>query len=303
MARALKEQTPMTSKIFSAAVASDIARFFAEDDLSRNLFYTAQLPDEDVSCQLFCKSDLVIAGLPFFTEAFKYLSNSHTSPLSLNEESILRFEGQKISKSSSPAIEFTLPFSLALTGERIALNLLQHASSIATMARGFAEKAAPINIAILDTRKTTPGLRSLEKYAVRVGGGQNHRMGQSDQWMIKDNHKHFFGGIKGALQFFKSMGGFYNPIVVEIHSLEEMQEAIKLGITHVMLDNFKPSSIKEPVKIKPANITIELSGGIRLENIDQYLIQGVDAISVGALTYDAPSVDISLKYHRKGQSK
>jgi len=151
-------------------------------------------------------------------------------------------------------------------------------------------------IKILDTRKTTPGLRFLEKYAVRVGGGFNHRMGQTDTWMIKDNHKSFFGGLKGALEFFGKMGSFYNSVVVEIHNTSELEEAISHGVKHVMLDNFTPEQVSEAISLKRDSMTFEVSGGINLDNIKNYLISGVDGISIGKITYDAPSVDISLKF-------
>ena len=116
--------------------------------------------------------------------------------------------------------------------------------------------------------------------------------------MIKDNHKSYFGGLKGALEFFENMHCFYKPIIVEIHDLDELKEAADLNVRHVMLDNFTPDHIKEAVKIKKDGQTFEVSGGIRLETLKNYLIEGVDAISVGALTYDAPHVDISLKYKK-----
>jgi nicotinate-nucleotide pyrophosphorylase (carboxylating) len=131
---------------------------------------------------------------------------------------------------------------------------------------------------------------------VRVGGGYNHRLGQTDLWMIKDNHKSCLGGLKGAFEFFQSQGTFYNNIIAEIHDLYELNEAISLEIKHVMLDNFSPDQIREAVKLKAAGMTYEVSGGICLETLKNYLIPGVDALSVGSLTYSAPRVDISLKY-------
>jgi nicotinate-nucleotide pyrophosphorylase (carboxylating) len=160
------------------------------------------------------------------------------------------------------------------------------------------EKSEKYNIAILDTRKTLPGYRAFDKYAVRAGGGQNHRFGQADVWMAKDNHKAFFGGLRGAIDFFKSMGSFYAPVVVEIHDLAELKEAVKLGVRHVMLDNFSPTEVQAAIAEKSEGMTYEISGGITLESIEKYLIKGVDAISVGSLTYGAPPVDISFKYSR-----
>ncbi|MGK0367717.1 MAG: nicotinate-nucleotide pyrophosphorylase (carboxylating) [Thermoproteota archaeon] len=263
---------------------------FKEDDLNRNIYYINSLPKDAVACALKIKSDCVLSGLPFFFECFSYLGY----PVESCEEIISKYEGKAL--ESGCEINFSLPFNIVLTGERIGLNLLQHASSIATHTNQFVKMAGSKGIKILDTRKTTPGLRNIEKYAVRTGGGFNHRYGQSDTWMVKDNHKSFFGGLDQAIKFFKEIGSFYNSMVVEIHSLIELKEAMELGVKHVMLDNFAPDDIREAVKIKNSEMTYEVSGGIRLDTLESFLIEGVDAISVGSITYAAPHVDISLKY-------
>jgi nicotinate-nucleotide pyrophosphorylase (carboxylating) len=208
-----------------------------------------------------------------------------------NGNDLLSHEGKNFKPGF--VIEFSAPFSVALQVERTALNLLRRASAIATTTNMLSSKAKKIKI--LDTRKTTPGLRWLEKYAVRVGGGFNHRLGQVDSFMIKDNHKSFFGGLKPAFDFFQSQGSFYQGIIAEIHNLQEFEEAVKLGIRHVMLDNFQIEDIKKAVKLKSDFMTIELSGGINLDNIENYLIDGVDAISSGSITEWPKPVDISLK--------
>ena len=266
-----------------------VASYFKEDDFHTNFAYISKLPADPVACSLKFKQDMVVAGLPFFVETFKYLCDAKL-------DALLEMEGKLISKGEELAFE--LPFNVALTGERIALNLLQRASAIATYTKRFVDIASKTDIKILDTRKTTPGHRSLEKYAVNVGGGYNHRFGQTDVWMIKDNHKTFFGGLEGALNYFKSMRTFYQPVVVEIHDLAELKQAIELGARHLMLDNFSPEQIREAAKLKTSNQTFEVSGGISLDNLENYLIEGVDAISSGSLTYNAPHVDISLKYKR-----
>jgi nicotinate-nucleotide pyrophosphorylase (carboxylating) len=274
------------------SLEKDIAHYFEEDDLPRNLFYLEKLPRDLVKCNLFIKSDLILSGLPWFQGTFEYLGEKGFAANIIKD-----FEGKYLEKGSVIPLGH-LPFSKALTGERIALNLLQRASNISTFTNKFVEKANKYNIKILDTRKTTPGLRSLEKYAVRMGGGFNHRLGQTDMWMVKDNHKTFFGGATQAINFFKEMGAFYTPIELEVHDEKEFEMAKANNIQHVMLDNFSPERVKELVKKKPNSMTIEVSGGINLETLDSYLIPGVDAISVGALTYGAPAVDISLKFQR-----
>lgn len=283
------------NRVVSSVLKRDLEHFFAEDDLSRNFFYMNKLPNDEVLCSLNFKSEMIVSGLPWFFESFRYLGfKDEGAFLDLYED----LEGKLITKNEKKSLEFKLPFSIAVTGERIALNLLQHASSISTFTEKFVKKAKKYKISILDTRKTTPGLRSLEKYAVVAGGGYNHRMGQADLWMVKDNHKSFFGGIKEACDFFKSIHGFYTPIEVEIHSLDELKEAVELKIKHVMLDNFSTNDVLAAIKIKPDFMTFEISGGVRLDTIDDYLISGVDAISIGALTYAAPQVDLSLKYRK-----
>ena len=270
-----------------------VQNFLKEDGYLENFHYINSLPDDVVNCQLKIKSDLLLAGLPYFFEVFNsYLS----SPIDYKEH--LENEGKYFTFEEKKEIHFQLPFSVALTLERIALNLLNRMSSIATTTRKFSDIAAKSGTKILDTRKTTPGLRAFEKYAVRVGGGYNHRMHQIDVWMVKDNHKSFFGGLEGAINFFKSQGAFYNSMVVEIHDLKELKEGIKLGVRHFMLDNFSPSEVKNAIEIKPPHCTFEVSGGINLETVGNYSIKGVDVISVGMLTYAAQKVDLSLKYQR-----
>lgn len=266
---------------------ADLARFFEEDDLQGNAFYLRELPDTAVECRLKIKSDLLLCGLPYFVAAFNFLGAN------LNYELFKKYEGKQFAKGEM--IPFSLPFSVALTGERIALNLLQRASSVATFTEQFTTLAKPHNIHILDTRKTTPGLRSLEKYAVRVGGGFNHRFSQADVWMIKDNHKSFFGGLKPAWEFFQNMQTHYQSIVVEIHSLDEFKNAVELGVKNVMLDNFSEADIKKAIDMKKPGMTIEISGGVTLQNCEKYFIKGVDAISIGALTHSAPHLDLSMK--------
>lgn len=268
-----------------------IKAWLEEDDLIRNYHYTKSLPEKPVELFLKVKSPLVLAGTDYFVATFAALG-ADTKEF----EFLKKWDGKEFEAGEVIQFPTKIPFALAVTGERLALNLLQHASSIATWTKQHVEMANKKNIKILDTRKTTPGLRSLEKYAVRVGGGFNHRLGQTDTWMIKDNHKSCLGGLEGAWKFFQDQGAFYNNTVVEIHNLDELKEAMKLGITHVMLDNFSPNDIKEAVKIKKSGMTYEASGGLKLDTLNDYLIEGVDALSMGSIIYSAPRVDLSLKF-------
>lgn len=268
-----------------------IFSWLEEDDLTRNYFYLQSLPKKEVFLKIKIKSDLIFAGADFFIAVFKSLGIEETVFADLKN-----YEGKLFTKGEVISFDKAIPFSVAVTGERLALNLIQHASSIATHTNKFVQQSALKNIKILDTRKTTPGLRLIEKYAVRVGGGFNHRFGQTDTWMVKDNHKTCLGGLKGAVDFFKSQGVFYNNIVAEIHTLDELQEAKGLQIKHIMLDNFSPDDIPQAVLLKEPGMTFEVSGGIALDTLSSYLVDGVDAISSSSLTSSAPRVDISLKY-------
>ena len=263
--------------------------FYQEDQIEKNFNYLSSLPQDVVKCRIHIKDDLCLAGLPFFFESFNFLSKDI-----VDYRKFLSLEGESFKKTEKKTIEFTLPFNIALSGERIALNLLQKASSIATHTQKYVSIAGDVKI--LDTRKTTPGLRFIEKYATKVGGAFNHRFAQTDAWMVKDNHKSFFGGVAEAIEFFKKQSSFYQPIVVEIHDLSELEHVAGLGIKHFMLDNFDPEDIQRAVKLKRDGMTFEVSGGITLLNLESYIIDGVDAISSGSLTYAAPPVDISLKF-------
>lgn len=265
----------------------DYARFFAEDDLQGNAFYLNQLPMDEVECLLKIKSDVLLSGLPYFIGAFNFLGAK------LVLEDFKKYEGKNFKKGE--VITFRLPFAIALSGERVALNLLQQATRISTFTEKFVAIAANKKTKILDTRKTTPGLRQLEKYAVRVGGAHNHRFSQADAWMIKDNHKAFFGGLEPAWKYFQSMQTFYQNIIVEIHSLEELKIAFDLGVKHVMLDNFSIEDLHKAIVIKKAGVTYEVSGGVKLETLNDFLLDGIDAISTGALTHSAPHIDLSMK--------
>ena len=189
--------------LLKSALKDDLQRFFEEDDLNRNAFYLETLSNEMVECHLKIKSDIFCSGIPFFIEAFEYLGGSFSQ---IDKDKLLKLEGKQVEKGT--IISFHLPFSIALTGERVALNLLQQASRISTFTHHFVKKTAHTNIKILDTRKTTPGLRQLEKYAVRIGGGFNHRYGQADSWMIKDNHKSFFWWFRKGMGTFSKFKNF-----------------------------------------------------------------------------------------------
>ncbi|UCG29596.1 MAG: carboxylating nicotinate-nucleotide diphosphorylase [candidate division WOR-3 bacterium] len=186
--------------------------------------------------------------------------------------------------------------STCLKGERTALNFLQHLSGIATATRQFVD-AAKGNVKILDTRKTTPGIRIMQKYAVRVGGGSNHRSGLYDMVMIKDNHIQIAGGISEAVKRVRNRKR-KQFIEVEVQTMEELKEAIGLEVNRIMLDNMRESQIAKAVDLvrrSSSNLEIEISGGVELQNIDELAEYGADFVSIGALTHSARAIDIALK--------
>jgi nicotinate-nucleotide pyrophosphorylase (carboxylating) len=186
-----------------------------------------------------------------------------------------------------------------LTGERTALNFLQRLSGIASLAARFVQAAAGTRAVILDTRKTTPGWRSLEKYAVRMGGAQNHRMGLYDMVMIKNNHIDGAGGLREAVvavRAYPQAAGI--PIEVEVRDLDELREVLPLAVDRVLLDNMKVEQMREAVTLTAGRVPLEASGNMSLERVPAVAGAGVDFISVGALTHSAPALDLSMRISR-----
>lgn len=183
-----------------------------------------------------------------------------------------------------------------LTGERVALNFLGHMSGIATLTRRFVDQVRGTNARIVDTRKTTPGLRAFEKYAVRCGGGHNHRSGLFDAILIKDNHIVAAGGVEAAVAAARAHAGHTVKIEVEVGDLDELKAALKHPIDAVLLDNMDPSTLKEAVQIVSGAAVTEASGGVSLETVRAIAEAGVDLISIGALTHSAPNLDLGLDF-------
>jgi nicotinate-nucleotide pyrophosphorylase (carboxylating) len=184
------------------------------------------------------------------------------------------------------------PARTLLECERVALNFLQHLGGIATLARRYVDAVAGTNCRILDTRKTTPGLRRLEKMAAAAGGVMNHRMGLYDAILIKNNHIAAAGGVRQALESARAAG---LPIEIEVRSRAELEEAIRVGATHLLLDNLTPQDAREQIRWIAGRATVELSGGITLENVREYAETGADYVSSGAITHSAPAVDVSFR--------
>jgi nicotinate-nucleotide pyrophosphorylase (carboxylating) len=199
--------------------------------------------------------------------------------------------GQVVARLQGPA-------GPILAGERVALNFLQRLSGIATLTAAFVARSDNVTVAILDTRKTTPGLRFLEKAAVKAGGGENHRFGLYDGIMIKDNHKRLCGGVGAAVKKAQANRRRNTPIYVEAETIDEALEAAAAGAEVIMLDNFDPDEASEACAAIGGRAAVEVSGGVTLSNVAAYARTGATRISVGALTHSAPALNLSLEVER-----
>lgn len=269
-----------------------IGEFLAED-IGRGDITTQACVSDDVSGigKFLAKEDLVVCGIAVAEAVFLHLDED--SP----EIETTVNEGDEVEEGTVFA---TLKgfADVLLTGERVALNLLQRMSGVATLTRAYVKAVEGTNAQIVDTRKTTPGLRMLEKYAVTVGGGKNHRMGLDDGVLIKDNHIAIAGGITEAVVMAKQKVGHLHKIEVEISNWAQLREALEAGADIVMLDNQTPEEARKLVEmsrqINPS-VLLEASGGMDLDRVRSFAEAGVDLISVGRITHSARAVDISFK--------
>ncbi|RKY59500.1 MAG: carboxylating nicotinate-nucleotide diphosphorylase [Candidatus Latescibacterota bacterium] len=246
-------------------------------------------PEVRARGRISSKEEGIICGLKAAELAFREVDHRIAFRTELQDGSRVRL-GDAISEVKGPARGM-------LTAERTALNFLQRLSGIATLTARYVEAVWGTGAKILDTRKTTPGWRLLEKYAVRCGGGENHRIGLYDMVLIKDNHIALAGGIAEAVgRVREGMGTEKLKVEVEVRTLEELEEALASGVDRVLLDNMSPEEVKEAVRLvrSRGKVEVETSGGISLENVRAYAEAGVDYISVGALTHSADALDISM---------
>ena len=252
----------------------------------------ATIPDEQHdTADLVARADGVVAGLPVAAAVFE-LVGEVTGAGRTVEVSLVAHDGQRVTRGEVLAT-VTGPTRLLLTGERTALNLLSRMSGVATHTRAWADALARTKAMVLDTRKTTPGLRALEKYAVRAGGGTNKRMGLYDVAMIKDNHKVAAGGIAAA--FRRVREAFPDVAVqVEVDTPAEAVEAVEAGAKFLLLDNMTPAQLREVVASVGDRAELEATGGLTLPMAAEYGATGVDFLSVGALTHSSPILDIAL---------
>lgn len=261
-----------------------------EEDLGRGDVTTeATIAEHAISrARLITKQEIVLAGMDVFAEVYATVDDTvHIKPA--------HKEGDLLSAGAVIAVLEGRARSL-LAGERVALNFLQRLSGIATVTRQYVEAVRGYGVDIIDTRKTTPGWRLLEKYAVRVGGGKNHRHDLGDGVLIKDNHIVAAGGIKQAVDMARRHSHHLLKIEVEVETLEQVEEALQAGAEVIMLDNMSPAMLAEGVKIISKRAIVEASGGVSLERVTAVARTGVDLISVGKLTHSAPAADIHVEF-------
>ncbi len=237
--------------------------------------------------QLLCKEDGVIAGLAVFARVFTLLDPG-------TETEFYVQDGETVQKGQLLGV-IRGDIRVLLSGERTALNYLQRMSGIATYTRQIAALLKDSKTKLLDTRKTTPNMRIFEKYAVKVGGGYNHRYNLSDGILLKDNHIAAAGGVKEAIQMAKAYAPFVRKIEIEVETLDMVQEAVDAGADIIMLDNMTPENMKAAVELIDGRAETECSGNVTRENIERLISIGVDYISSGALTHSSPILDLSLK--------
>jgi nicotinate-nucleotide pyrophosphorylase (carboxylating) len=272
------ELTPADiDRVVAAALAEDVG----DGDRTSEALVPA---DARCRAQLLLEEPGVVCGIPVAAAVFRALDPS------VRVEALVD-EGASVTEPPAVLAEIEGPARAVLTGERVALNLVARMCGIASLTRRYAELAEGTGATILDTRKTTPGLRALEKYAVRCGGGANHRAGLYDAILVKENHLRIAGGIRAAVA---ALDGS-SDVEVEAETLEQLEEAIDAGVGRILLDNMSPEQVARAVTLTAGRAKLEASGGVSLATVRSYAETGVDFISVGALTHGARSLHVSLE--------
>ena len=267
-------------ELILSALREDIT---SEDITTNSVMREYQLGE----VELICKQDGVIAGLDVFKRTFELLDSKTRVTFTKKDGDTVK-NGDKIGVVRGD-------IRVLLSGERTALNYLQRMSGIATYTRSIADLLKGSKTKLLDTRKTTPNMRVFEKYAVKVGGGYNHRYNLSDGILLKDNHIGAAGGVKEAVQMAKEYAPFVRKIEIEVENLDMLKEALDAGADIIMLDNMSVEDMKEAVKLVSGKAETECSGNVTKENVERLVDIGVDYISSGALTHSSPILDLSLK--------
>lgn len=268
-----------------ALVQADVADAL-EEDLGTGDATALLLPDVPESAYLLCKQDAVVCGRPWFDACHRALDPG------VRIEWHVR-EGERVRAGTVLARVHGRTRSL-VSAERAGLNFMQTLSGTATTTAAFVEAVRGTRARILDTRKTLPGLRAAQKYAVRVGGGTNHRMGLHDAVMLKENHIRAAGSLTGAVRAARAMHPSL-PLIVEVETLAQLAEALEVGCDRILVDDFDPATRREAVRIAAGRIPLEVSGGVDLEGVRAIAADGVDCISIGALTKHVDAIDLSFK--------
>lgn len=269
----------------AAAIDDDVARALAED-LGSGDVTAALLPDAEDAAYLLCKQEAVIAGRPWFDACHRALDPDVRIDWRIAE-------GDRVGKGTVLAILHGRARSL-VSAERASLNFLQTLSGTATVTAAYVDAVRGTKTQILDTRKTLPGLRLAQKYAVRVGGGVNHRMGLYDAVMLKENHVRAAGGLAAAIRAARAMHPSL-PLIVEVETLAQLEEALQEGCERILIDDFDAATRRMAVRIAAGRIPLEVSGGVDLAGLRAIAEDGVDCISIGALTKHVQAIDLSLK--------
>jgi len=259
------------------------------EDLGNRDLTTEALIDKNLEANaiVLAREPLIVSGIEVFERVFQILDHQ--------VKTIKHFPNGSKVEAGTIFLEVRGKLRAILSGERVALNFLQRLSGIATTTRRFVESVKGFPVQLVDTRKTTPLWRSLEKKAVRDGGARNHRFGLFDGILIKDNHIAAAGGIEKAISRAKQLAHHLTKVEIEVENLDQFEEALSAGADIIMLDNMSPDEIRKAVAQAKGRVLLEASGGINLQNIRDYAATGVDLISLGALTHSAPAVDISLE--------
>ena len=269
-------------------IKGDVTRALVEDigdgDLTSNLIPKGT----QINARVFARTSCTICGIDWFNEVFSQIDKSL-------KITWFAKDGDQIDKNTV-ICELSGSARSLFTGERTALNFLQTLSSIASKTRAFVDSIKDTNAKILDTRKTIPGLRIASKYAVKMGGGTNHRIGLFDAILIKENHIAACGGISKALSTLKGQRGDSIPVQVEVESLEQLREALEAGAKLILLDNFSIDDTRRAVEITAGRAELEASGGVTLHQVIKIAKTGVDRISIGSLTKDIEATDFSLRF-------
>jgi nicotinate-nucleotide pyrophosphorylase (carboxylating) len=272
----------------TAEIERNVAQALAEDIGTGD--WTALLTPERRAAHatIVCRSASVLCGQAWVTACFRKLDAN-------SKITWLAHEGQSL-EPGARVCEITADTRALLTGERTALNFLQMLSAVATATRRYVDAVAGTRAAIVDTRKTLPGLRLAQKYAVRVGGGKNHRLGLYDGVLIKENHIAAAGGVTPALQAARRVAPEGVWIQIEVETFAQLDEALEAGAKMILLDNMTPDQMREAVKIAAGRAELEASGGITFDNVRAIAETGVDRISIGSLTKDIKAVDLSMRF-------